>query len=118
MQTETGMFSPEDVFEAFLFEQIQRKKTQENMNTREVHRAFYEAQQEFPDFMSEYEFLLRTEPYSPTLHAMFHEYRRAGILTAEDGKFILRDPELWNPRPLKEPPEELKPVARYICDKV
>jgi hypothetical protein len=110
MPTVTGMFSPEDIFEAFLFEQVQRKKAQEGMNTTKTHRAFYLAKKEFSDLMDEYDFLLGTEPYSPTLDQMFQTYRRSGILTV-DGK-------VKNSEPLKEPSEELKPVAGYICDKV
>ncbi len=113
MTTATELFSPEQIFKAFLYEQIKRDKAQENVNASEVHRAFYLAQKEFPDFMSEYEMLLRTEPYSPTLHRMVRNYRQDGVLTEEDGKYTIRNPE-----PIKEPPEELRPVAEYICDKV
>ena len=60
--------------------------------------------------MSGYKFLLKTEPHSPTLDRMFWEFRQSGILTVDN--------KIKNPEPLKESPEELIPVARYICDKI
>ena len=105
--------SPGDIFEAFLYEQKSRGRTEWKRYNKKVHRAFYDAKKEFPDLMDAYDFLLRTEPYSHTLNSMHQEFRQAKILALVDENVVVRNPEL-----LKEPSKELRAVARYICDRV
>jgi hypothetical protein len=105
--------SPEDIFEAFLYEQNSRGRTEWQRHDKKVHRAFYLAKKEFPDLMEAYSVLLRTEPYSHTLDRMFWEFRQARILARVDENIVIR-----NPKALEKPDETLGRVAEYICDRV
>lgn len=105
-------YSPEEVFEAFLYEQHQRGRDTWQRFDKKVHRAFHQAQAEFPEVRGAFDdFLIRAEPYFHRLEEMFWEFKQARIIGSEDGKTIIINAEA-----LKEPSRELKEVARYICD--
>jgi hypothetical protein len=72
--------TPESLFDAFL-RRIRRECTEPlKITPRMLHRLFYIAYLKFPDEMRSFQFLLRTEPYSPTLARLVWEFQQANQL--------------------------------------
>ena len=71
------VLSPESIFDKFL--RRMHGKVLE-LSTKTLHRIFYLASLEHPTEMSSFRFLLRTEPYSPTLAQLVWEFQQANQL--------------------------------------
>ncbi len=114
MRKKTG-YSAEDIFEAFLYEQVQRGNVEWRIFDRRIHRAFYQVAKELPDAMTSYDrWLIRSEPCSPRLTQVFWEFRQSRKLVAsDDGKVVLKDVS-----ELQRPGEGLERIAKHICDKL
>jgi hypothetical protein len=111
MATEVA-YSAYDIFDAFLREQLARHGNEWPRRDPQMHRAFYKAKEAFPDEMQKVEFLLRTAPYCHQLADIIVRYRQAGILTSDEGRTIT----LLRADELSEPDDNLRKVAKFICD--
>ena len=67
----------EAIFDAFL-RRIHKKNFE--IPPKRLHRLFYRAFLRHPDQMTPFHFLLRTEPYSPTLARLVWEFQQANQL--------------------------------------
>jgi len=103
--------SPNKIFEALLLEHKKRGRETLTSSRRKLHRAFYDVQREFSEEMREFEFLLRTHPYSPTLDIIIRDYRQAKIIAIPDepGEIMIR-----NLDSLQNPSEEATHIAKII----
>ena len=116
---------PSDFFRAVLLELAERGKTEFPINKVEWHRAFYSAIQEYGDKLPEFEVLKRTNPYVHDLERSIYGFMLTGQLShvfnvrgdtyrAEKiGVMEKIQEEFDNPKK-----EQLKEVARYICDRI
>ena len=73
------LLKPEALFDAFL--RHAKNKGGIQMSPKILHRLFYKAALKHPREMQSFAFLLRTEPYSPTVARLVWEFQQANQLS-------------------------------------
>ena len=106
------IYSPQEIFTAFLIEENSRGRVNWKRYGKKMHRAFGDAKIEFPSELSCYEISQRIPSYSPTLDEMYLEFGRAGILYRENGTLLLKDASSLNPN------HSLEPIVKCISDRL
>lgn len=103
--------SPEFIFDKFL--RRMRGKLLE-MPTRQLHRLFYFASLKHPTKMDSFEFLLRTEPYSPTLARLVWEFQQADQLGRMNPDYTGYVMKLEGPPLSSEDPDETDDIVETL----
>lgn len=106
------IYSPREIFTAFLIEEKSRGRVNWKRYGKEMHSAFGDAKELFPSELHRYEFPERVTSYSPTLEEMYLEFTKEGVLHRENGTLILKDASSLNHNP------PLEPIARCISDRL
>ena len=103
--------SPEAVFDAFLL-QIDAKKYQ--IYPTVLHHIFYKASLACPAEMASFEFLLRTQPYSPTLDQIIWEFQQADRLGRMNPDFTGYEVKCGGKRLISEDEEATNRVVQIL----
>ena len=106
------IYSPREIFAAFLIEENLRGRAKWKRYGKKMHRAFGDAKIEFPSELSCYEISQRIPSYSPTLEEMYLEFIKEGVLYRENGTLLLKDASSLNPN------HYLEPIAKCISDRL
>lgn len=110
-------YSPEEIFKAFLYElssngimEIRRYDEGISFN-RNLHLAFLNAAQMFPELMRDFSFkTIRGDTYGVTIDVVLYFLTQERVVKTLDGRTVITDQKL-----LPIPDERLRNVARYIC---
>jgi hypothetical protein len=105
-----GNYDAGDVFRAFLYEKS-RLSTEFEYDMIRMHRAFYDASKQFPTEMKRYDFLITTNPYSPTLEKMLTLSQLSGLIILQpNNKITIVADEL------RRPARDMQRIGRHLSD--
>lgn len=116
---------PEKIFDLFLRRVRSQAGEQSGFQIppSKLHRIFYVAHLKHPELMDSFSFLVRTQPYSPTLARLIWEFQQAnqlGRLNPDYTGYIIKYVKKYASEPTKlgDCEENLSPVIDTLMEEL